>query len=266
MVSLMTLMNVWRLEKRPARPDVSKPTSQQCNCLRKLASPLPPRPQEFTDITLANYNHQHIFTHRSMFAILITLATLTLTTDARLDKSLPKIDPSTWNRYDFEFGAKFSPIHHSLASGDVSPVFAAEQFNFLLTEFLESKDDLTEEAKQFFAHNPEAQTNLESARKLKNLLKKRLKQTEATLEDKAKAKQGLRHYNFLLKKKKESEAESEVRKHEKAYKNNFHKYAKEITNNTFGQPSVSPTYTKDEANLFYRERYSTPKEINLTYL
>ena len=201
-----------------------------------------------------------------MFAILLTLATLTLTTDARLIKSLPKIEPSTWNRYDCEFWAKFSPIHHSLASGDVSPVFAAEQFNFLLTEFLKSKDDLTEEAKEFFAHNPEAQNNLESARKLKNHLKKRSKQTEATLEDKAKAKQGLRHYNFLLKKKKESEAESEVKRHEKAFKKNFHKYAKEITNNTFGQPNVSPTFTKEEANLFYRERYSTPKEINLTNL
>ena len=52
-----------------------------------------------------------------MFAILITLATLTLTTDARLDKSLPKIDPSTWNRYDFE-GTRYRPciisvIHNS---------------------------------------------------------------------------------------------------------------------------------------------------------
>ena len=88
------------------------------------------------------------------------------------------------------------------------PVFAAEQFNFLLTEFLESKDDLNEEIKQFFRHNPEAQTNLESARKLKNILKKRSKNTEATLEDESKAKQTIRHYDFLLKKDKENKAES----------------------------------------------------------
>ena len=201
-----------------------------------------------------------------MFAILLTLTSLIITTDARLVKALPKIEPSTWNRYDLECVAKFSPIHHSLASGDVSTVFAAEKFNFLLTEFLESKDDLVHEAKEFFAHNPEAQNNLESARKLKNLLKKKSKKTGATLEDKAKANQALRHYNFLLKKKKESEAESEVRKHEKAFKKNFNKYAKEITNNTFGQPTISPSYSKEEANLFYRERYSTPKEINLTNL
>ena len=82
------------------------------------------------------------------------MATLTLThtTDARIVKSLPKADKSTWSRYDLEFRGKFSPIHHSLASGDVSPVFAAEKLNFLLTEFLESKADMVEEAKEFYQH------------------------------------------------------------------------------------------------------------------
>ena len=34
--------------------------------------------------------------------------------------------------YDLEFGVKFSPIHHSLASSDITPVSAAEQFATLL--------------------------------------------------------------------------------------------------------------------------------------
>ena len=76
--------------------------------------------------------------------------------------------------YDLEFGVKFSPIHHSLASSDITPVSAAEQFATLLTEFLESKPDLVEEAKEFFAHNPEAHTDLESARKLKKPLEEKV--------------------------------------------------------------------------------------------
>ena len=135
---------------------------------------------------------------------IVVLSLVSTVTDARLSRSLPKIDASTWSRYDLEFGVKFSPIHHSCASSDITPVSAAEQFATLLTEFLESKPDLVEEAKEFFAHNPEAHTDLESARKLKNLLKKKSKKAEATLEDKARAKQALRHYSFLLKKQKEN--------------------------------------------------------------
>ena len=59
---------------------------------------------------------------------------------------------------------------------------------------------------------------------------------------------------------------SEVRKHEKAYKKNFHKYAKEITNGTFGQPSASPTYTKAEADLFYSAKYTSPVHIDKSKL
>ena len=206
---------------------------------------------------------------KMLFKMTIHIVVLSLVsegTEARLCRSLPKIDASTWSRYDLEFGARFSSIHHSLSSSDISPVFAAEQFSTLLTQFLESKPDLVEEAKEFFAHNPEAHTDLESARKLKNLLKKKSKRTDATSEDKAKAKQALRHYSFLLKKHKENLEESETKKHEKAYKKNFFKYAKEITHGTFGQPSSSPTYTKAEADLFYSQKYTSPVHIDKSKL
>ena len=206
---------------------------------------------------------------KMVFKMTIHIVVLSLVsegTEARLCRSLPKIDASTWSRYDLEFGARFSSIHHSLSSSDISPVFAAEQFSTLLTQFLESKPDLVEEAKEFFAHNPEAHSDLESARKLKNLLKKKSKRTDATPEDKAKAKQALRHYSFLLKKHKENLEEAEVRKHEKAYKKNFFKYAKEITHGTFGQPSSSPTYTKAEADTFYSQKYTSPVHIDKSKL
>ena len=63
---------------------------------------------------------------------IVVLSLVSEGTEARLCRSLPKIDASTWSRYDLEFGVKFSPIHHSLASSDITPVSAAEQFATLL--------------------------------------------------------------------------------------------------------------------------------------
>lgn len=200
-----------------------------------------------------NMNAQLIIT------ILITLTTLT---EAKVCRSLPKIEANTWSEYDLEFGKSFSPIHHDLASGDISPASAGILFNDMLTKFLESKQDLQEEAKHFFERNPQSVTKLNDARKLKNLLKKKSKQKDATEDDKKQAALALRHYNFLLKCQKNQNSENEIKQQEKAFKKNFHKFAKETTNGTYGQPSVSASYSRELANAYYPQKYSTPVTID----
>ena len=52
----------------------------------------------------------------------------------------------------------------------------------------------------------------------------------------------------------------------KAYKNNFWKAAKDITNGTFNQPKITPTFDKEMADKFYKDKYETPTEIDPTSL
>ena len=87
-------------------------------------------------------------------------------------------------------------------------------------------------------------TNLNNARKLKNVLEKKSRQKDATDEEKVVASEALKHYNFLLKQSKEKEESDKVREQERQYKRNFHRYAKDVTNGVYGTDPLGPTFTK----------------------
>ena len=197
-----------------------------------------------------------------VFEIVFLVLMFTSPIHGRLCRDVPKIDKTVWNRYDYEF---FTTIHESWKSfckGEVSSAQFATDYNTRLASFLESKPEFQEEVKEFFKHNPPSNKTLENARKLKNNLRKKAKRKDATLEDKAKANQALRHYNYLLKIQKQKDDLTIERKQEKAYKKNFFKTAKDISNGTFGQPSVSPAFDVHTANNFYSKKYSEPVVID----
>jgi hypothetical protein len=74
--------------------------------------------------------------------------------------------------------------------------------------------------------------------------------------------QALRHFNFLqVEESRKSEA-GEIKKQEKAYKDDFHKFAKAITKGTYGKPTVRPTFSCEEANKFYSDKYSTHTTVD----
>ena len=100
--------------------------------------------------------------------------------------------------------------------------------------------------------------DISDARKPKTALDKKARQKDETEKDRTLACQALRHYNFLLKEEREKSESKEIKEQEKAYTKNFFKFAKETTNGTYGRPTVSPSYTRDTANTYYREKYTTP--------
>ena len=132
----------------------------------------------------------------------------------------------------------------------------------MLASFLESKPEFQEEVKEFFRNKPPTADNLENARKMKNLLRKKATKKDATDEDKAKANQALRNYNYLLNLERTKDAAKKAKNEEKAFKKNFYKTAKEITNGTFGEDKVIPTFNAEKANDFYKNRYSEPVIID----
>jgi hypothetical protein len=89
----------------------------------------------------------------------------------------------------------------------------------------------------------------------KNVLNKIAKSPKATLEDKVKASETIRMYNYLLNINKEKEKTILANKQNKEYKRNFWKTAKDVTNGKFGESNTEPTFNCNTANAFYKNRY-----------
>ena len=168
-----------------------------------------------------------------------------------------------WKDYDTEFAQLLIPLHDKLTNNEIKPDEAATMFNNMLTKFLETKPTLVKEVKSFYKHKPTSMKKLEDAKKLKILLEKKARQKDATDEDKSLACQALRHYDYLLKEQKTTDEAKEKIKQEKDFRTNFYKFAKDVTNGTYGQPPVEPTFSCEEANNFYKNRYST--EVTIKY-
>jgi hypothetical protein len=216
--------------------------------------------------TKSNTIHRRFPSTVFPLAIILSLALFIPSTSAKITRNVPKLDRNTWANHDQEFFSSIHPAWKDFTAGLTNPEQFATDYNAMLANFLESKPEFQEEAKEYFRHNPPSSNSLEQARKLKNSLRKRAKKQNTTDEDRAAANQALRHYNFLLKEQKAKNDAKETNDQEKAYRKNFHKFAKDITNDTFGQPSVTPTYSRDIANNFYMNKYSSPVVIDPTKL
>ena len=199
--------------------------------------------------------------------------------DDSLSHSYDKIPPNTehnennsnelenvWERYDDEFALSVTPLNEDLDLKKITPQDAATKFNEMLTKYLESKPNLVKEVKNFFKHNPKSIKGIADAKKLKRELEKKARKSNSTDEDKSLACQALRHYDFLVKEQTSKSESDEIKKQEKAYSQDFHKFAKQTTNGTFGKPPVIPTFSQEEANTYYKGRYSTDVPIDLSKL
>ena len=178
---------------------------------------------------------------------------VTCNCDLKVHSNKNHDNTTKWTDYDGEFKITVDSILEKLTNKEVTPAEAAIMFTNKLSEFLESKPDIIKEVNKFYKHKPKSTKDLDDARKLKNSLLKEAKKKGATEEDKSTACGALRQYDHILKEHKESLKAIEIRKQEKEYRNNFHRFAKEITNGTFNQPKVNPSYSLDAGNLFYKE-------------
>ena len=70
---------------------------------------------------------------------------------------------------------------------------------------------------------------------MKNELEKKARQKAATAEDRSLATQALRHYDFLLKESNRDNEANEIKEQERQYKRNFHKFAKDVVNGSYGK-------------------------------
>ena len=178
------------------------------------------------------------------------------TTDQHSNSTDIQLD---WIKYNNQF---ISIINNVFMSCEVLPQEAAEIFTTELACFLESKNDIMKEVNSHFRHKPLSSRKVDEAKLLKNKLEKKSKESNSSAADKSLACQALRHHNYILKERIKKDEAANIIEQEKAYKKNFDKFAKEVTNGTYGKPTVAPTFSHDHANMFYKERYSTAVTVD----
>ena len=172
-------------------------------------------------------------------------------------------EKDVWNQYDSEFSDTVSHLREKISNGNIEPAEAATQFSNLLTVFLSTKPNLVREVKTLYKHKPTALNNLKDARALKNELEKKARQKAATAEDRSLATQALRHYDFLLKESNRDDEANEIKEQERKYKRNFHKFAKDVVNGSYGKERLQPTYSESTASAYYKDKYSKEVHIDL---
>ena len=171
-----------------------------------------------------------------------------------------------WERYNVEFVPYVRNIREKMEDGEITATDAAMEFNKTLSDFLESKEEIRKETAKFFKHKPKSTKDIDQARQIKNKLRKIANKKGSTNEDKSEACKALRHYEYLLEQENRKKEVNEIKIQENAYKKDFFKFAKEITRGTYGKPTKKPTYTKEEADKFYSEKYSKVVNVNVADL
>ena len=199
-----------------------------------------------------------------LLPVMIVAFMLTNTVNSRITRSTPDFHNDCWNKFDNEIDKLTGPLHYLLGMDMIENNEAGKQYAEILSNYLEAQPEFQEEALEFYKHNPP--TSLEEARKVKNKLRKKAKHKDATLEEKQNFNKALKYYNFLLNQRKRANQRNSARKQEKEYRKNFYKFAKAATNGTLDEEKVVPTFEKEEADVYYKNKYSKPVEIDPTKL
>ncbi len=179
---------------------------------------------------------------------------------------VPQITPVHWNDLDKELSETLKPLHHELASNNISAAEAGNCFNKILQSFFSSKPELfmkNEEPKQFFRRKNKTLIEL---RREKNKLRTKAFRRDSTTDDRKRFYDCLRTYDFM---KKQQDINSENRNanyEEKKYRSNFWTFSKNVVNDCLYSKPQFPTFSKETADKFFTERYENPTYLDPTQL
>ena len=181
----------------------------------------------------------------------------------KINKNPPQLDKETWAKMDTEFMKLNQDSWDKLKNKTVEPETYIEELNNMLTGFLLTKDEFKYETKEYFKHSQTGTDNIDEIKEQKNILNKKAKQKDATEEDKIAAKESIRLYNYVLKLKQEKDHTKLAIEQQKAYKKDFWKTARDVTNGSFGKQSTGPTFDKPTADKYYKSKYEHKVPVNL---
>ena len=185
---------------------------------------------------------------------------------------LPSAEKDIWEGINAELRDKLHPYHHHLArlnnAEDIADM--GNQINSVIRDFLLERPELFDtiesenSSKAAFINHPFK--TLEQAKKAKNYLRKKAFGRDGTKDDKKRFYEAVKAVSELKKKAKKKEEIKTAKWQEDLYFKNKWEFAKHACNGTIGSKSQPPGFSKAEADTYYPQHYSIPKEIDFTSL
>ena len=165
---------------------------------------------------------------------------------------------------------KLTPITYHLGrSNDPFDIQClGDQANVILRDFLLEHPEAFEvvdpnKKSEFIKHNSKT---LEEAIRIKNTLRKVIKRSDATTDDRKKFRLALSAIRDLRKLEQKKELLKTARHQEELYFKNKWDFARKACNGTLEKAAEIPTFDKATADQFYQSTYSIPKTIDLSAL
>ena len=107
---------------------------------------------------------------------------------------------------------------------------------------------------------------LTEVRRQKNRLRTKAFRKNATDDDRNRFYESLRIYDLLKKNHDANEQRRNTAYEERKYKSDFWTFSKKAVNDSIYETQKYPTFTKDQADAFFTQRYETPITIDHTKL
>ena len=185
-------------------------------------------------------------------------------TDAFHRFTVPPLSAEEWTTYNDELNALLAPIHRDLATDAVSPAIAGDLISSTIRDFLISKPGFLEpkQSTEYISHNSKT---LEKVSSLKSTLRKSARKSNDP-EEKKKFFQAIRAHHHLLKLNRQKEKTKSAKYQEDLFHKNFFSFSKSVCNGSFGKQSPSPSFDKNSADTFYRNRYSSATPVDISKL
>ena len=180
--------------------------------------------------------------------------------------TIPTLSTYEWGAYDSDLKGLLNPLHHELASDNISPAIAGDQMIDIVQQWLSSHEDFVK-SEQECNYKVKAPKTLNAARKAKNALRKKAFARNASTEDRKAFRDAVKAVSFLKNQNKIKQRHKLVTKREKLYRQNFWKFAKQCCSGLLDNEAgiqESPTFSKEVADQYYSARYSSVDPIDLS--
>ena len=126
--------------------------------------------------------------------------------------------------------------------------------------------EFVKEQKENSTYEKHESTALKKARAIKNALRKKAFGKNSTKNDMDQFRQAVKTHNYLKKLDESKHKQNTSRHHESLYRKNFYKFAENCTNGTLDQTPEGVTFSEDDANMYFPEKYSQPNPVDLEAL
>ena len=173
---------------------------------------------------------------------------------------LPVLTQDKWSTLNVDLSNRLAPLHHALATDEMTPSEAGDCFTLILQEYFSDIPEFQVPDKKPFFQRP-AKT-LDEARRTKNKLRKKAFSKNATDGDRTLFYDALHTYDTLRKQEKANENRRNTTKEERHFKSNFWDFSKRLVDGSLYTDNSWPSFSKQTADSFYTTRYESNTPLN----